>query len=207
MTYIDEIMSKVEEEDKDRFYSLMSALLTITGDTKSSIRRTPVVKKVKNKNLPPTSTSSNLKKSDSLLNKNVDSLTTKKSEKNTHFRIKSKTNINRESFHSPPVSTFTQKMIGRRSKARDDISIIHQMSIKGAKTVKFISKANSLLGRIEERLKKIKGYDDKAKQQSKNEAKLYYNEIKEMYLSYDSATLTSNIANIDIQEIIQCYAI
>lgn len=28
-----------------------------------------------------------------------------------------------------------------------------------------------------------------------------------MYLSYDSATLTSNIANIDIEEIIECYAI
>lgn len=28
-----------------------------------------------------------------------------------------------------------------------------------------------------------------------------------MYLSYDTATLTSNIANIDIEEIIDCYAI
>lgn len=28
-----------------------------------------------------------------------------------------------------------------------------------------------------------------------------------MYLSYDTATLTSNISNIDIEEIIDCYAI
>lgn len=28
-----------------------------------------------------------------------------------------------------------------------------------------------------------------------------------MYLSFDSATLTSNIANIDLEEIIECYAI
>ena len=28
-----------------------------------------------------------------------------------------------------------------------------------------------------------------------------------MYLSYDTSTLTSNISNIDIEEIIECYAI
>ena len=28
-----------------------------------------------------------------------------------------------------------------------------------------------------------------------------------MYLSYDTATLTSNICNIDIEEIIDCFAI
>jgi hypothetical protein len=28
-----------------------------------------------------------------------------------------------------------------------------------------------------------------------------------MYLSYDTATLTSNIQNIDIEEIIDCFAI
>ena len=28
-----------------------------------------------------------------------------------------------------------------------------------------------------------------------------------MYISYDTATLTSNITNIDIEEIIDCYAI
>lgn len=125
MTYIDEIMTKVDEQDKDRFYSLMSALLSITSDSKTSIKRTPILKKIKNKNLPPTCTSSNLKKSESVLNKNSESLTSKKVEKNTNFRIKSKTHINREYFHSPPVSTFTEKIIGRRPKARDDISIIH----------------------------------------------------------------------------------
>jgi hypothetical protein len=28
-----------------------------------------------------------------------------------------------------------------------------------------------------------------------------------MYLSFDSATLTSNITNIDLQQIIQCFAL
>ena len=28
-----------------------------------------------------------------------------------------------------------------------------------------------------------------------------------MYLSYDTATLTSNISNIDIEEVISCFAI
>jgi hypothetical protein len=78
MAYIDEIMKKVDEQDQDKFYSLMNALLSITTDTKSSIRKTPILKKPKNKNLPPTSASSNLKKSDSIVQKNSESLTSKK---------------------------------------------------------------------------------------------------------------------------------
>jgi hypothetical protein len=31
--------------------------------------------------------------------------------------------------------------------------------------------------------------------------------IKEMYLSYDNATLTSNITNIDLSQTIECLAI
>jgi len=31
--------------------------------------------------------------------------------------------------------------------------------------------------------------------------------IKEMYLSYDNAALTSNITNIDLSELIDCLAI
>lgn len=205
MIYIDEIMKKVDEQDQDKFYSLMNALLSIATDSKNSIRKTPVLKKPKNKNLPPTSTSSNLKKSESLIPKNGESMTSKKVQKSTQFRIKSKTHINRDSFHSPPISAFADKTVVKRCKAKDDISIIHQISLKGEKTVKFISKANNLLGRIEQRLKKMKGYD--YKKEEDKQAKLYYNEIKEMYLSYDSATLTSNIANIDIEEIIDCYAI
>lgn len=107
MTYIDEIMKKVDEQDQDKFFSLMNALLSITIDPKNTIRKTPILKRAKNKNLPPTSTSSNLKKSDSTVNKNSESLTSKKLEKNSQFRIKSRTNIHRESFHSPPISTFT----------------------------------------------------------------------------------------------------
>jgi hypothetical protein len=56
----------------------MNALLSISVDSKSIVKRTPIIKKIKNKNLPPTSTSSNLKKSDSIINKNSDSLTSKK---------------------------------------------------------------------------------------------------------------------------------
>jgi len=85
----------------------MNALLSIINDNKNTMKKTPIMKRNKNKNLPPTSTSSNLKKSESTVNKNSDSLTTKKGEKNTQFRIKSKTNIHREYFHSPPISTST----------------------------------------------------------------------------------------------------
>jgi len=107
MIYIDEIMKKVDENDQDKFLSLMNALLSITNDPKNIMKKTLIIKRTKNKNLPPTSTSSNLKKSDSTVNKNSESLTTKKVEKNSQFRIKSKTNIHREYFHSPPISTFT----------------------------------------------------------------------------------------------------
>ena len=107
MIYIDEIIKKVDENDHDKFLSLMNALLSITTDAKNTMKKTPIMKRTKNKNLPPTSTSSNLKKSDSPVNKNSESLTAKKVEKNSQFRIKSKTNIHREYFHSPPISTFT----------------------------------------------------------------------------------------------------
>jgi hypothetical protein len=78
MAYIDDIMKKVDEQDQDKFYSLMNALLSIATDSKNPIRKTPLLKKQKNKNLPPTSTSSNLKKSDSLIPKNGESMTSKK---------------------------------------------------------------------------------------------------------------------------------
>lgn len=78
MTYIDEIMKKVDEQDQDKFYSLMNALLSIATDSKNSIRKTPLLKKYKNKKFPPTSTSSNLKKSESLIPKYGESMTSKK---------------------------------------------------------------------------------------------------------------------------------
>lgn len=37
--------------------------------------------------------------------------------------------------------------------------------------------------------------------------KLEIDKIKNMYLSFDSATLTSNIINIDLDQMIQCLAI
>ena len=53
------------------------------------------------------------------------------------------------------------------------------------------------------KLKKLKG-----KEESEwGEANLHFKEIKEMYISYDSASLTSNMSNIDIEEIIDCFAI
>lgn len=149
MACIDELMGKVEQQDQEKLYSLMSVLLSVTTEPKNSFKKTPLRKTV-NKNLPPTCTSSNLKKSDSLLNRNnCESLSSKKNEKGSNFRIKSKTHIQREPFHSPPpISNFTEKTIKKPSKARDDINIIHEINIRGVKTVKDIGKANSLLGRI-----------------------------------------------------------
>lgn len=95
MACIDELMGKVEQQDQEKLYSLMSVLLSVTSETKNSFKKTPLRKTV-NKNLPPTSTSSNLKKSDSLLNRNnCESLSSKKNEKGSNFRIKSKTHIQR----------------------------------------------------------------------------------------------------------------
>jgi len=43
----------------------MNALLSISNDFKNATKRTPIIKKHKNKHLPPTQQSANLKKSDS----------------------------------------------------------------------------------------------------------------------------------------------
>lgn len=43
------------------------------------------------------------------------------------------------------------------------------------------------------------------KRQSAFDINLDLEKIKKMYLSFDSATLTSNIHNIDLQEIIDCF--
>jgi hypothetical protein len=100
---MDEIVQKVDEADQDKFYSLMNALLSITIDAKAAVKKTPIAKRIKNKNLPPTSTSSNLKKCDSIFNKNIDCYSNKKNERTPNFRIKSKTNIPHSTFHSPPT--------------------------------------------------------------------------------------------------------
>lgn len=93
----------------------MNALLSISMDNKSG-KKTPLLTKTKNKNLPPTSTSSHIKKSDSMFHKNCDSLQSKKYEKTPQFRIKSKTQLQqqRDYFHSPPVNTFTEKTVLKR---------------------------------------------------------------------------------------------
>ena len=61
----------------------------------------------------------------------------------------------------------------------------------------------NFLSKLEDKLKKMK--PGKADSEL-SEANLHFKEIKEMYISYDTATLTSNITNIDIEEIIDCYA-
>ena len=90
MASIDEMMKKVEEEDQDKFLSLMSALLSISADIKpavsSTVKRTPMIKRSQHiKHYPPAHTSTHLKK--------CDSITTKKNDKMPHFRIRSKEQI------------------------------------------------------------------------------------------------------------------
>ena len=82
---IDELIKKVEKADKDKLYTLMNALLSISTDFKNVTKRTPIIKKTKIKHYPPTQMSTNLKKSDSS--------SYKKTEKNQNFRIKSKSII------------------------------------------------------------------------------------------------------------------
>ena len=39
---MDEIVQKVDEVDQDKFYSLMNALLSITIDAKTAVKKTPI---------------------------------------------------------------------------------------------------------------------------------------------------------------------
>ena len=83
MASIDDMMKKVDEEDQDKFLSLMSALLSISADIKTTtVRRTPMLKRSQQKHYPPSHNSTHLKK--------CDSITTKKNDKMPHFRIRSK---------------------------------------------------------------------------------------------------------------------
>ena len=193
---IDSMVKTVDEQDQDRFYSLMNALLTISKESKPApVKRTPPIRKKRLTHLPPASISSNLKK--------CDSLATKKHERSTSFRIKTRSNAKGMYIHDTPTPP-PEKTVAKRAKAHDDCSIVHDYT-RGKKTVKMTDKSNSIIRRIEERIKGLKG-DDKA-EPSPSEVKLYYKEIRDMYMSYDSATLTSNIANIDIDQIIYCFAI
>jgi hypothetical protein len=58
---------------------------------------------------------------------------------------------------------------------------------------------------LEEKLRKLKYSGSKDEQEGNTT--LHYKELQTMYLSYDTATLTSNISNIDIEEIIDCFSI
>jgi len=61
------------------------------------------------------------------------------------------------SVNDTPVSIVTEKTVKRSHKAHDDSTIIHEFRLKGGSSVNYISKTNSLIHRIEERLRKIKG--------------------------------------------------
>ncbi len=69
----------------------MNALLAISVDVKGISKKTPIVRKTKNKYLPPTNNSTNIKKSDSII--------TKRMEKVPNFRIKSKSNFHQNSIN------------------------------------------------------------------------------------------------------------
>ena len=115
--YIDEMMDRVEEQDQDKFLSLMSALLSISTSVKPvTVRRTPMIKRSQQKHLPPSHNSTHLKKSDSI--------TVKKSDKLPNFRIKSKEHIARPVYETP--SRITEKStVPKKSKAKDDSQMVH----------------------------------------------------------------------------------
>ena len=119
MTSIDLMMKKVDEEDQDKFLSLMSALLSISADIKpvNTIKRTPMIKRSQQKqHLPPAHNSTHLKK--------CDSITTKKNDKMPHFRIKSKEHIAKP-LHETPSSKISEATVPKRSKAKDDSAFVH----------------------------------------------------------------------------------
>ena len=96
---IDQMIKKVDDQDQDKFLSLMSALLSISTDDKAltTMKRTPIIKRSLNRHYPPSQNSTNLKKCDSLATKkNVPT-----------FRIKSKTQLHRPSFAETPSSKIT----------------------------------------------------------------------------------------------------
>lgn len=102
MTYIDELLKKVNEEDQDKLYTLMNALLSISVDLKGTAKKSLLPKKIRNKNYPPaynTHNSTNLKKCDSFVNKRAD--------KTPKFRIKCKSNMQHTSIHLTPQSNAT----------------------------------------------------------------------------------------------------
>ena len=82
ITLIDQMMQRVTPPDQDKFLSLMSALLSISADTKNHSWRTPLIKRSQQKYFPPTHNSSNFRK--------CDSITLKKRDKAPQFRIKSR---------------------------------------------------------------------------------------------------------------------
>ena len=82
ISLIDQMMKRVTPPDHDKFLSLMSALLSISSDTKNLVKRTPIIKRSNQKHYPPSHNSTNFRK--------CDSITLKKKDKMPHFRIKSR---------------------------------------------------------------------------------------------------------------------
>lgn len=117
----------------------MNALLSISSDFKSMSKRTPVIKKNKNKHFPPTQQSTNLKKSDSS--------SYKKTQKSTNFRIKSKSIIGHHFLNETTPGSLERTLI-KKGKARDDSAIIHEFKLKGGYSINYISKSNKIIGRI-----------------------------------------------------------
>ena len=71
--------------------------------------------------------------------------------------------------------------------------------------IKSIKETNTIITKLLSKL----DHDTKEEKQNHltEEIRLEMKKIKEMYLSYDSATLTSNITNIDLSQIIDCLAV
>ena len=85
------------------------------------------------------------------------------------------------------------------------MSLVHDFkTVKGGQ-IKNIRETNTIIKKLLDKL----DHDTKEEKQNhlSEEIKLEMKKIKEMYLSYDSATLTSNITNIDLSQIIDCLAI
>lgn len=73
--------------------------------------------------------------------------------------------------------------------------------------IKSIEDSNRIIQKLLAKLN-INNSGENSKQNNlSEEIKLEMKKIKEMYLSYDSAALTSNIVNIDLSELIDCLAL
>lgn len=94
------------------------------------------------------------------------------------------------------------------SSAFDDLCVIHDFTLEEGSehgTLKTSTQTNKLLSRLLEKLSTI-APETETKTGNNGNIDLEIDEIKNMYLSFDSATLTSNIVCIDLHEMIECLA-